>query len=117
LGAAAEEQKLFLAIVSNKGSQWNVRIFPFFIVRSISLVYLCPPNFENVFGGRFEGYYIYLVHKILYLNLMHYLIVFLHCKFLPHENYGDWELRGPCRENLLYLWKRVAKITKKPYVC
>ena len=21
-------------------------------------------------------------------------------KVLPHENYGDWKLRGPCRENL-----------------
>ena len=25
------------------------------------------------------------------------------CKFLPHENYWDWELRGPCRKNLHYL--------------
>ena len=40
----------------------------------------------------------------------------LHCKFLPDENYGDWELRGPCRENLHYLWKRAVRITKKPYV-
>jgi hypothetical protein len=41
----------------------------------------------------------------------------VHCKFLPHENYGDWKLRGPCRENLHYLWKRAVRITKKPYVC
>ena len=32
-----------------------------------------------------------------------------HCKFLPHENYGDWELRGPFRENLHYLWKRAVR--------
>ena len=41
----------------------------------------------------------------------------VHCKFLLHENYGDWELRGPNRENLHYLWKRAVRITKKPYVC
>ena len=40
----------------------------------------------------------------------------VHCKFLPHENYRDWELQGPCRENLYYLWKRAVRITKKPYV-
>ena len=28
----------------------------------------------------------------------------IHCKCLPDENYGDWELRGPCMENLHYLW-------------
>ena len=39
----------------------------------------------------------------------------LHCKFLPHENYGDWELRGPCRENLHYLWKRAVRISGKPH--
>jgi hypothetical protein len=38
----------------------------------------------------------------------------LHCKFLPHENYGDWELRGPCRENLHYLWKRAVRFAGKP---
>ena len=27
----------------------------------------------------------------------------LHCKFLPHENYGDLKFLGPCRENLYYL--------------
>ena len=32
----------------------------------------------------------------------------LHLKFFPHENYWDWELRGPCRENLHYV-----RITKK----
>ena len=25
------------------------------------------------------------------------------------------ELRGPCRENLQYLWKRAVRITEKPY--
>ena len=40
----------------------------------------------------------------------------LHSKFLPHENYGDWELRGPYRENLHYLWETAVRITKKPYV-
>ena len=36
------------------------------------------------------------------------LVEELHCKFLPHENYRDWELQGPCRENLHYLWKRAV---------
>ena len=40
-----------------------------------------------------------------------------HCKFLPNENYDDWELHGPWRENLHYLWKRAVRITKKSYVC
>jgi hypothetical protein len=35
-------------------------------------------------------------------------------QILPHENYGDWELRGPCRENLHYLWKRAVRIAGKP---
>ena len=38
----------------------------------------------------------------------------VHCKFLPHENYRDWKLRGPCREKLHYLWKRAVRIAKKP---
>jgi hypothetical protein len=24
------------------------------------------------------------------------ITTYVHCKYLPHENYGDWELRGPC---------------------
>ena len=36
-------------------------------------------------------------------------------KFLLHENYGDWELRGPCREHLHYLWKRAVRIVGKPF--
>ena len=28
------------------------------------------------------------------------LAIMVHCKCLPHENYGDWKLWGPCRENL-----------------
>ena len=32
--------------------------------------------------------------------------LWVHCKFLPHENYRDWELQGPCRENPHYQWKR-----------
>ena len=39
----------------------------------------------------------------------------LHRKFLPHENYGDWKLRGPCRENLHYLWKRAVRIAGKTH--
>ena len=35
-------------------------------------------------------------------------------KVLPHENYGDWKLRGPCRENLHYLWKRAVRIAGFP---
>ena len=38
----------------------------------------------------------------------------VHCKFLPHENYRDWKLRGPCRENLHYLWKRAVRIVGFP---
>ena len=41
----------------------------------------------------------------------------VHCKFLPHENYRDWKIQGPCRENLHYLWKRAVRIKNKPYVC
>ena len=37
----------------------------------------------------------------------------LHCKFLPHENYMDWELWGTCKENLYYLWKRALRIAGK----
>ena len=39
----------------------------------------------------------------------------LHCKFLPHENYGDWELQGPCRGNPRYLWKRAVRIRRKTH--
>ena len=39
----------------------------------------------------------------------------LHCKFLPHENYGDWELPGPCRESLHFLWKKAVRIARKPH--
>ena len=28
--------------------------------------------------------------------------------------YGDWKLRGPCRENLYYLWKRAVRIAGYP---
>ena len=38
----------------------------------------------------------------------------LHYKFLPHENYRDWKLQSPCRENLHYQWKRPVRIAKKP---
>ena len=31
-------------------------------------------------------------------------VAVVHCKFLPHENYGDWEWRGPSRENLHYIY-------------
>ena len=37
-----------------------------------------------------------------------------HCKCFDHKNYGDWKLRGPCRENLHYLWKRAVRIAGKP---
>ena len=42
--------------------------------------------------------------------------ILLHCKFLPHENCGDFELRGPCRENLHNLWKRAVRIPEKPVI-
>ena len=39
----------------------------------------------------------------------------VHCQFLPHENYSDWELQGPCRKNLHYLLKRPVRIAGKPH--
>ena len=40
--------------------------------------------------------------------------IFYHvCKFLSHENYRDCKLRGPCKENLHYLWKRAVRIAGK----
>ena len=38
----------------------------------------------------------------------------IHCKCFDHKDYGDWTLRGPCRENLYYLWKRAVRIAGKP---
>ena len=38
----------------------------------------------------------------------------LHCKYLPHENYGHGILRGPCRENLHYLLKSAVRTAGKP---
>ena len=38
-----------------------------------------------------------------------------HCKCFDHKNYGDWKLRGPCRENLHYLWKRAVRIAGNPH--
>ena len=56
------------------------------------------------------------VTRILAIHQKGYVGHFVHCKFLPHQNYGDWELQGPCRENLHYLWKRALRITTKTYV-
>jgi hypothetical protein len=39
---------------------------------------------------------------------------YIHGKCFDHKNYGDWKLRGPCRENLHYLWKRAVRIAGKP---
>jgi hypothetical protein len=36
-------------------------------------------------------------------------------KCFDHKNYGDWKLRGPCRENLHYLWKRAVRIAVKTF--
>ena len=41
----------------------------------------------------------------------------LHCKCFDHKNYGDWKLRGPCRENLHYLCKRAERIEGFPCNC
>ena len=41
----------------------------------------------------------------------------VHCKYFDHKNYGDWKLRGPCRENLNYLWKRAVRIAGFPCNC
>jgi hypothetical protein len=35
-------------------------------------------------------------------------------QMFDRKNYGDWKLRGPCRENLHYLWKRAVRIAGKP---
>ena len=40
-----------------------------------------------------------------------------HCKCFDHKNYADWKLRGPCREDLHYLWKSVVRIVGKPHNC
>ena len=40
--------------------------------------------------------------------------IYVHCKCFDHKNYGDWKLRGPCMENLHYLWKRNVRIAGKP---
>ena len=44
-----------------------------------------------------------------------YLFLWLHCKWFDHKNYRDWKLRGLCRENLHYLWKRAVRIAGKPH--
>ena len=39
-------------------------------------------------------------------------------KFLPHENYWDWELRVHWRENLHHLWERAVRIViPSPHIC
>ena len=43
------------------------------------------------------------------------LLFIVHCKCFDHRNYGDWKLRGPCRENLQYLWKRAVRIAGNPH--
>ena len=41
-------------------------------------------------------------------------VLLVHCKCFDHKNYGDWKKRGPCRENLHYLWKRAVRIVGFP---
>ena len=41
-------------------------------------------------------------------------VLLVHCKCFDHKNYGDWKKRGPCRENLHYLWKRAVRIAGFP---
>ena len=33
------------------------------------------------------------------------LVKSLHCKCFDHENYGDWKLRGPCRDPVVFMVK------------
>ena len=47
--------------------------------------------------------------KTIYCRGIH-----VHCKCFDHKNYGDWKLRGPCREKLHYPWKRAVRIAGKP---
>ena len=45
--------------------------------------------------------------KPLKIVIMSFLsFIKLHCKCFDHKNYGDWKLRGPCKENLHYLLKK-----------
>ena len=59
-----------------------------------------------------------VLHLWFYHNLQSYdwenPIEICALKIFTYENYRDWELRGPCRENLHYLWKRAVRITNKP---
>ena len=44
----------------------------------------------------------------------------VHYKCFDHKDYKDWKLRGTCRENLHYLWKRAVRIAGFPrnsYIC
>ena len=56
--------------------------------------------------------------KVLKIHIHNFeeISLYPHCKFLPHENYGDWELQSPCRENLHYLRKRAVRIAGKPWI-
>ena len=51
---------------------------------------------------------------VFYLIVKCNLPFWLHCKCFDHKNYRDWKLRGPCRENLHYLWKRAVRIVGFP---
>ena len=51
---------------------------------------------------------------VFYLIVKCNLPFWLHCKCFDHKNYRNWKLRGPCRENLHYLWKRAVRIVGKP---
>ena len=43
--------------------------------------------------------------------------LFTNYTVLTIKNYGDWKKRGPCRNNLHYLWKRALRIARKPCSC
>ena len=53
------------------------------------------------------------VHNLEVHKAIEYKLQKGHSKFLPHENYGNWELRGSCRENLHYLWKWAVRIVNE----
>jgi hypothetical protein len=63
---------------------------------------------------RFSILLLSLLDLVLDFWVPSFIFIALHCKCFDHKSYGDWKLRGPCRENLHYLWKRAVRIAGKP---
>ena len=70
-----------------------------------------PNKYPQSCEGKFKSEFIFNFIHIIFLLLC----IVTNCKSFDHKNYGDWELRGPCRENLHYLWKRAVRIKWKPH--